>query len=237
MFGCRERVGAVLIAASLGGLMVQFGFPNLPFHCGVPASLGSSIPHKHYAAPPERVRMYFTIHYPTGLRIYSIKHPRGPRIDGIELLSRDPGSAQPLSRVSKLRDSLARRVQHSPSAEAYFDLVSVSVIERNYPRALRELNAVLFINPRFGAAYVQRAFVYGMLGDYHCALRDYDSAIAVEPKAAWLEERGRLKFSKFNDAAGALVDVERSLKMESTCESALELRTLVKNGLSSAVSR
>lgn len=293
MFGCRERVGSVLIAASLGGLMVQQAIHEMGIKIDAPfkrSRPGSHNPRstgkkrmleraieehsialrqnsefnrarfgraKCYQSLVEDERALADIDYllaknPDDSEALALrgttKYWKGEKEAGTRDLERalalspnDPRilldlgvvyrlSAQP----AKARVLLLKSVQLSPQADAYVNLARISVGEQNYARALTEFNAAIFIDPGYRSAYAERAFVYDMLGDYDCALRDYGVEIARSPEAYMFEERGWLKFSRFNDAAGALVEVERSLKMDPTCESALELRKRVKKALASA---
>ena len=76
------------------------------------------------------------------------------------------------------------------NAVAHFNLGTLNSGRKNYPLALQDFDAALEGNPMDALAMFDRALVKLRMGDKMGADRDFDSAIALDPRCE--ERRARI---------------------------------------------
>jgi tetratricopeptide (TPR) repeat protein len=98
-------------------------------------------------------------------------------------------------------------------ARAYYDSGNQK-FDKDPQGALADYNQAIALDPKFAAAYNDRAFLKkNKLNDIQGALADYDQAIIHNPKfAAAYNNRAFLKFTELKDKDGAIADLRKAVK-------------------------
>jgi tetratricopeptide (TPR) repeat protein len=85
-------------------------------------------------------------------------------------------------------------------------------------RAMRDLEAVLKVNPKHAAAQIQKGYIYHEMGDHLSAVEAFDAGLDLAPEAAhaWLW-RAQSK-AALGDKAGAEMDLAHARKLDPKVE-------------------
>lgn len=86
------------------------------------------------------------------------------------------------------RQALEEKPDHAPAMRG---LANTYVQLKDYETALRLINRVIELEPKFGGNYAIRGIIYDHLGEYQKAMADYEKAIKMDPKVTegmhWLD--------------------------------------------------
>jgi tetratricopeptide (TPR) repeat protein/S1-C subfamily serine protease len=95
--------------------------------------------------------------------------------------------------------------------------------------AIQNFSKAIQLNPKYGDAYFQRAYVYEQLQEFPRSLADYSQAIAINPKDAQAHNnRGMLKANNLNDIKGALADYNEAISIDPRDSEAYNNRAVLK---------
>ncbi|MEZ3590126.1 MAG: tetratricopeptide repeat protein [Muribaculaceae bacterium] len=99
--------------------------------------------------------------------------------------------------------------------------------QRDYARALDDMNEAIKLEPRYAGFFINRAFLRYNLDDYFGAMADYDYAIQLDPlNSAALFNRGLLR-AEVHDNNKAIDDFSRVLQLNPDDYKALYNRALL----------
>lgn len=99
--------------------------------------------------------------------------------------------------------------------------------QRDYARALDDMNEAIKLEPRYAGFFINRAFLRYNLDDYFGAMADYDYAIQLDPlNSAALFNRGLLR-AEVHDNNRAIDDFSRVLQLNPDDYKALYNRALL----------
>ncbi|WP_295618518.1 tetratricopeptide repeat-containing serine protease family protein [Chamaesiphon sp. GL140_3_metabinner_50] len=89
-----------------------------------------------------------------------------------------------------------------------------SNIRAGKQQAIEAFTQAIRLNPRYEYAYFLRAITYYQLKEYRLSLADYNRAIALNPNLAnSYGARGILKYTKLNDRAGGIADMQTAARL------------------------
>jgi tetratricopeptide (TPR) repeat protein len=95
--------------------------------------------------------------------------------------------------------------------------------------AIQNFSKAIQLNPKYGDAYFQRAYVYEQLQEFQRSLADYSQAIAINPKDILAHNnRGILKANNLNDIKGALADYSQAISINPQDSEAYNNRAILK---------
>ena len=124
-------------------------------------------------------------------------------------------TTQPMSPVA-LRSASPAESEHpelEPSYEALFEVALSSQKEGDYRKAIAYYTKAIEFDPHIPYAYVNRGGAYESMGELDLALRDLDTALAIEPISEAYHNRGNVHFTQGRYAL-AVQDYGKSLELE-----------------------
>ena len=95
-----------------------------------------------------------------------------------------------------------------------------------YSEALKDLNGVIELNPKYGRAIGNRGLTYRLMKRYEDALKDFDRAIELNPKSQWAIARRGETYHLIMRYEDALKDFDQAIELNSKYERAIALRGL-----------
>jgi tetratricopeptide (TPR) repeat protein len=86
--------------------------------------------------------------------------------------------------------------------------------QERYDRAVRDLDAILKIDPTAVLAHIQKGCVYREMGDHRSAVQSFDASLALDATDAQVWWWRGLAKAALGDAAGAEADKAQARKLD-----------------------
>ncbi len=141
----------------------------------------------------------------------------GWKLNRIDLKTELPFSALPLNGPTT---TTATQALVTPVIETYIRQGQSKYAAKDFDGAIADFSQVLTLNPKFAAAFNNRAMARQAKGDFDGAIDDFTQAISIDPQLAEVYfSRGNTKSIK-GDLDGAMADFTQAISIDPRIEGA-----------------